>query len=372
MWNNIIGWHIRRTNRNLLAVNAALVLSLFALALLNDRYLFNFFLGPFPTDNNTLESIADPEKTFDYYVTIKGKVIPPAIYREVEKRVNKHTKNVESERVTAEFVVVALNNRLLVVKVPGTADASRQEFTGALAPMPPDMWAKLTQSPEAKQHNMDQIFLPCMLDATGFRMSGWIGLGIGLPLYVLGTWNVIRAVRRLTKPERHPISQALARFGEPTEVAARIDADSQKLVGRRSGSVTLTPSWFLHSTWFGLEVLHVNELVWIYKKVTKHSVNFIPTGSTYATVICTCFGGSVEVPGSQRKTENLLQDLAERAPWVFAGFDQELANYWKSAPDAVAAAVIERRRQMVGEDVSDAKLAGSDDDERHTTGPSAN
>ena len=368
MWNNIIGQHIRRTNRTLLAVNGGIVIVLCALALLNGRYLFNFILGPFPTDRKTLVSIADPNQTFDYYVTIDGKVIPPAIGREVEQRINKHTKKVESETVKAEYAVASISNRLLVIKFPGRADASQQQFTGTLVPMPGDMWAKLTQGPENKKHGMDEVFLPYMLDATGFRTPGWIGLGIGLPLYVLCIWNVTRAIRRMAKVERHPISQGLSRFGTPSEVAAGIDAEVKELIRLPSGKVTLTRSWLLNSSTFGLEVFHVNELVWIYKKVTKHSVNFVPTGSTYAAMIHTRYGGSLEVPAAHL-TDGLLQQLVERAPWVLCGFDEQLAGYWKSDPGGVVAAVDDRRRQVLGGEVEDVQPAPAEEESPRTRGP---
>jgi len=54
MWDNIIGRHIRRTNRNLLLTNLALLAVLATVTLLNGRYLVNFLLGPFPADDAIL------------------------------------------------------------------------------------------------------------------------------------------------------------------------------------------------------------------------------------------------------------------------------------------------------------------------------
>ena len=85
MWNNLIGQHIRRTNRMLLAVNGGMVLVLCAFTLWQGRYLFNFLLGPFPIDRKTLVSVTDPDQTFDYFVTVEGKPIPPAMGRDVEQ-----------------------------------------------------------------------------------------------------------------------------------------------------------------------------------------------------------------------------------------------------------------------------------------------
>jgi len=341
MWDNIIGWHIRRTNRNLLLTNLALLAALAAATLLSGRYLVNFLLGPFPADEAMLASMK--QEPFDYYVTVKGVPHPKAVNQEIKQTLNKYTRQVVREEVTAEYAAVQVGNRLLIVKVPRINTAQR-EFTGSLSPVPPAMRG----NPDPKERvQFDDVCYPYMLDATGFRGPGYIGLAIGLPLYALAWWNIVRAFRRMARYERHPIVRWLKRYGTPEEVAQNIDAQwkDRGNVVAQSG-LTLMPTWLLRATTYGLQIIHVYDLVWIYKKLTKHSVNFIPTGTTMAGVICTRYGQALEV-SSGVLTESLLQQLFERAPWVIAGYSAELAGIWKRDAAGLVAAVDQRREQIL-------------------------
>jgi hypothetical protein len=47
------------------------------------------------------------------------------------------------------------------------------------------------------------------------------------------------------------------------------------------------------------------------KKVTKHTVNFIPTGKSYAGVLV-CYGGGAEVTGKEKSVDAMLAFAAER------------------------------------------------------------
>jgi hypothetical protein len=348
MWDTIIGWHVRRSNRNLLLTNLALLAALLGFTLLNGRYLVNFILGPFQGDKQTLASLKPGQEPFDYFLTVKGQPAREPLCEETKRTVDKHTKEVRSETHVADFIIVPVGQRSLVVKVPGKMDPAQTEFTGSLAPLPGQISSSLQEHAAKMRAEAGDFIYPYMLDTTGFRGPGYWGLAIGLPFYVLAWWNIIRAIRRMGRCERHPIVQRLARYGTPAEVAQSIDAQvkDRANVLMRHGFIS-TPAWLLRPTTFGLDTLHVFDLVWAYKKVTKHSVNFIPTGTTSASVICTRYGQTLEV-NSGNGTEGFLQHIAERAPWIIAGYSPELAGIWQKNAGALVAAVDERREKILG------------------------
>ena len=74
-----------------------------------------------------------------------------------------------------------------------------------------------------------------------------------------------------------------------------------------------------------MRIMSLHEAVWVYKKVTKHSVNGVPTGTSHAVVICDRGGSSLEVPGTQAATEQFLYSLAGNAPrFELEGFSAPL------------------------------------------------
>ncbi len=86
----------------------------------------------------------------------------------------------------------------------------------------------------------------------------------------------------------------------------------------------------------------IDDLLWAYKKVTKHSVNFIPTGKSFAAELV--FADRREtIPGSADGVDGLLAHLATRAPWVVFGYDKELESEVKREPQGFRTAIDARR-----------------------------
>ena len=85
-------------------------------------------------------------------------------------------------------------------------------------------------------------------------------------------------------------------------------------------------------------------MLWAYKRVTRHSVNFIPTGKTYAGVLA-CYGGTAEVTGRQAKVDSVLAFAAERVPWAIFGFSDELSKLFKQKTQDFCSAVEQRKRE---------------------------
>ena len=85
-------------------------------------------------------------------------------------------------------------------------------------------------------------------------------------------------------------------------------------------------------------------MLWGYKKVTKHSVNFIPTGKTYACILA-CSGGTAEVTGREKDVDALLAFAAERAPWAMFGYTDELSRAFKHKTAEFCEVVEQRKRE---------------------------
>lgn len=328
MQNTGIYKHIYRSNRNLLAVNICLLLSLIAIAGMNRRYFYNFFFGPFPIDHQTLLSNTTPDSSLQYFFRIRGSQSFNTGIQEVERRVSKYTGETKSETVTANYWALVIEQKLLLVKTPNTDES--KEFIGALIALPENAREKIVNEAEAQVPSLQGVFLPLMLDATNFRTFGYIGLAMGIPLLGLGIWNLSKVAQRRKNIDNHPIMNDLKRFGSPQDVAAKIDSELQ-IAGNKSdiGVVTITRSWLLKPSFFGLDIQNLNEIVWIYKSVTTHYKYFIPVGKTYAVVVCNRQGGTLEIAGKEQDIHKIIEQIITYVPWVLAGFSQELQEVWQ-------------------------------------------
>ena len=331
MGDGYIAQQIRRCNRNSLAFFGITMLVLVVATAAGWRYLYNFFRGPFPTDPFQLLTVNDPGTLKQYFVTI------PA-----GETVNTGGSEEEDGQTKARFLAVVVGHRFLLVKAPL---GDQKEFSGELTPIPDEVRSKIVAPSEASQEGLQGSFLPVMLDASdSFRSAGYWGLGLGLFFGVIAVL-VLRS-NYSSDPANHPITLRLQKMGPGLELAANIDQEMNSgQVLKFGSSAMLTPSWLLSPGAFSLKVLRLQDLVWFYKKVTTHRVNFVPTGKTYSVVLWdrskTTF--LIEMGRKEEAGNTLLQELVRRAPWALAGYSADLQKLWVKDAQGVMAAVDERK-----------------------------
>jgi hypothetical protein len=86
-------------------------------------------------------------------------------------------------------------------------------------------------------------------------------------------------------------------------------------------------------------------VLWAYKKITKHSVNFIPTGKTYEAIV-SCYGGTATITGKEKHVDALLDYVRARAPWAIHGYSAEIATAFAKHQDEFVSAVEQRRQEL--------------------------
>jgi hypothetical protein len=115
-------------------------------------------------------------------------------------------------------------------------------------------------------------------------------------------------------------------------------------------NILLTRSWLIHLQPFKLEVLHLNELIWVHAAVTRrYAYWIIPVGSTNHLRLGDRNGRLITIQGRKKAIPDVVVAIAQRVPWVFAGHSDQLEDAFKRNRAAMIAAVEQRARQMLGE-----------------------
>ena len=308
---------------------------LFALG--QHRYINNFIRGPFDFGQAELDTIEDVSAAPRYFVRVTGsKLIDTGIQQIKAKK----SGGVETSRsVSATYYALVVGDRLLIVK---RSEGSVTTAQGELVAMPEDLQRHLFSTPQLQA--IRGRFYPYYLDESAFRVPGYIGVAVALILAVLLIRYGLPAWRYAQDAASHPVVKRVASWGDPlgTAVEARREADSPRY---RGGGWRLTDKYLIQSAPFAFDLLRLSDLLWAYKKVTKHSVNFIPTGKTYACVLA-CYGGTAEVTGREKDMDALLSFAAERAPWAVLGFTDELSRVFRQKTADFCAAVEQRKHEL--------------------------
>jgi hypothetical protein len=161
---------------------------------------------------------------------------------------------------------------------------------------------------------------------TVFVVPGLVLLAIGL--------------RRLVRPETHPLAKALERFGRPAEIAETIDLSDRPL---RLGPIELAGDWLIcNSRQSGYVVFRVSDLVWIHQLI--ETVNRTPLhriklydrlGKMFIG------GGRPDVIGA------LAAAVTGKVPWLVIGWDERVDKQWKEDAASLVPRVEERRQELM-------------------------
>src|SRR6266540_5216879 len=315
-----------------------LVLVIGVLAMMSDqRYIANFVRGPYALTQADLDSIRDVSLTPRYYAHVAGEKVLDTGLRQYRV----HTQNgVETSREeSGAYRALVFGRRFLVVR---TAGAESQVAEGKLVPWPAELESQLFDSKAMR--SLRSQFYPFYLDGDSFRRPGYVVITVGIIFLLLFAWQALPAWRAWRDPERHPLAKRIAQWGDPMGVAlaAEHEFDNPLLKGKagwRFGS-----KYLVRSTFFTFTVLRFQDVLWGYKKVTKHSVNFIPTGKTYEAII-QCYGGTATIPGKEKKVHEVLAFVQQRAPWAMYGFSDDLASLFNKRQQEFAHGVEQRRQE---------------------------
>ncbi|MGD8322636.1 MAG: hypothetical protein PVJ02_19450, partial [Gemmatimonadota bacterium] len=256
------------------------------------------------------------------------------------------TRNgVETGRsVTASYHALVVGDRLLVCK---SRSGPRTTFEGSLLPMPLELQQQLFQTPDMQE--IRHHFYPFYLNDESFRVPGYWALGVLLIFGFLLLRYGRPAWRTMQDPTSHPLIERVQAWGDPIGVAAAAQRESRSpRVKGRNGWI-LSDQFLMRSTFFTFDLLRLSDLLWAYKKVTKHSINFIPTGKTHEAVLI-CYGGAATVEGSEKTVDEVLAFACERTPWAVFGFTKDLEGVFNGSTDEFCAAVEQRKMEWSKED----------------------
>lgn len=255
-------------------VNLAIVFIVLCLIVLgfNWRYVYNLFSGPVPLTGALATNPGARE-----FVTVEGKLIPTGATQQTTLKF-KGLKIDESK--SADYMMLALDGRFVVVKVPAN-------FTGNT------VQGRLEELPEELKST--PLFYPWMVVEIDYRIHTnlfvWLTalvLPLALLLLAFGLW-------RVAKPENTWAIRRLKSYGSPHLVMAAIDAElsAQGCPGRVL-PITFAPSWVI--VWEPcLVIFPRNEIAGITlerrvkasdsKTTVKHVINFKVKGRNLAAEV---------------------------------------------------------------------------------------
>jgi hypothetical protein len=175
--------------------------------------------------------------------------------------------------------------------------------------------------------------------------------GAWVPILVLGAilafalWSISKAIQRMQAIEKSRVWRNLVAYGQPPQLSAEIEQDIQ-MGAVKHGNIVVTPHWIINKTLFNTWTSPIADVAWIYKTVTRHRTNGIPTGKTYSLVISGRHKQAVTMRGKEKKVDALMAEFMQRTPWAIFGYSPDLVAAWKKNHAGFVAAVDERKQKL--------------------------
>lgn len=178
-----------------------------------------------------------------------------------------------------------------------------------------------------------------------YGLGIWFGLII-TAISILAIANIIKAMRRNSNSAIHPINKELSRFGPVQKVVESINKEIKEDKNNLSlDNSIITSSWLLRPSFFAMNIFLLGELVWIHQRITTNSTYGIETGKDYAVAIYNRHGKHLEFKSREHNANSIMGVISSRAPWVIAGYSDELMKLWESNRNAFITLVDGRRTQ---------------------------
>jgi hypothetical protein len=329
------GWitgQVRRASRNSLIWNGTTLLLFALIAWFSANYYYNFFFGPFPYDDARLLKAAENPGTGNLlaYIELKDRRLLETGWEEIS------TKDGKPYSVVPYFMT-SVGDKLMIVMAKEAKDG--QHLVGPLYKVR-DREAGVIAFMEERHPELRGKFLSVQLNGVAaFPVIGWMGLIVGVPVILLCLFNVSRAAWAMQNPFSHRIVRQLAKYGDPKDIVAGIDREMAAGPVARYGKSYLTSLWLLRPTAFGMIVVQLSDVVWMYH--LKQTESF--------AVLCLRTGKAIPMPLRGEQVDKLLREVSERVPWALYGYDVETLKMWRKKPaDVVALSDEYRSRHIAG------------------------
>jgi|GEM_PF-1723721 len=213
------------------------------------------------------------------------------------------------------------------VEMPKGKDA---ELRGMLVREWLEYWQE--EEPDLTRAEVMTWFAPYIIDTTAPRWQPQLLVLGAFALIIFALVKMLLAVRNASDITESKWYKRMTFNG--TEDAALVnDAVTAELAGENwvafNKNLCITENWIVSQTNFSFKVRRKSDLVWLYKTVTQHRTNGIPTGKTYAVTL-RFTDKTTEAAGARNEagTDNFMNILMSCCPDAVYGFSKELEQLY--------------------------------------------
>ena len=241
--------------------------------------------------------------------------------------------------VSAGYYAMLVGDRVLIFK---SGKTPADPVSGSLGAMPADLKAQLF--PAGTDPVVVAQVYPLLLD-TNYRESGWVGIFWRVLVEAIFGFFALRSWLRLKGRVDHPAVKRARAWGDLAVTSADVERDLKTAVKAKSKGWTVTQNYVVKRKPMSFDLFRLENLVWAHKKAVRRRVYMIPVGTGYAAALHFS-DGNAEIDGKQKRVDEVLAVVGERAPWAAQGYSDDLQKAYRKSKDGFIAEAMKRKREM--------------------------
>ena len=336
---------MKSTNLSVIITTSVAILLLALLTIFGIKPLYNHFAGPFDVTAEELISYQGPQDTLHTNVIAHPSVALDTQFYYYEAQED------GSEKILHSYYALLFDDRLLLAKYPGNNRGDildPEPVSGKIVSLTETEKTEILQTLISEFPNLQDAFLPYMLDTTPNNTPVWsmiIGIAV---LAALSIWSLITLIRRTGLSSGHPIAKNLSRYGDWQQMAQEIDTQMAEPHETHGEYFHLTADWLIYQSKNRFEAIPYRDLIWQYMfQVTYRSFGIV-TGRVYSLMVNDRLGKTKSL--LYGKDSDAVMDLTKKlqahAPWAYAGYSPELQNAWNQERENMIATVYARKQEI--------------------------
>lgn len=346
-------------NANLTAViTAAIVFLLLALLVVfSIKPLYNHFAGPFDVTAEELISYQGPEDTLRTYVTTHPEIALDTNFYYFEEQEG------GVEKIIHSYYALLFDENLLLTKYPGAGKGDLldpEPVTGRIVRLTDSENIEVLQALITEFPNLEDTFLPYMLDTTAKTGAGWLSIAGMAILAIILIWNLVSLIRRSSDASKHPVARDLSLYGDWQQMAREIDTQMAEPHETYGNKYHLTRDWLIYQTKTRFDAVPYRDLIWHNMFEIKNRSFGVVTHTNYSVMVYDRFGKIKNLPYGIKSDAvlDLLKNLQIHAPWAYSGYSAELQKTWNHDRETMISAVDARKQALEPALVEDQEVIG--------------
>ncbi len=191
--------------------------------------------------------------------------------------------------------------------------------------------------------------------------ANWFGIMVSLAIITCAVYGFYLFYSRTTSIYNYPaIKKFLSAKDSDSLIKLFINEMNGPAIEFGFGFLThgrITENFVIFESFYRFWWIHFTEIVWVYPKQTKNSVNLIPTGTTHGAVIYLTDGRKIELefnnndllffsPTGRREATDFIMALKKIAPFAVYGYSIEMQWKWDRDSKKFISEVQERMLKM--------------------------